>query len=230
MSVLEFEVVDITPDRYAASPSLTARIRIGESSGAVVHAVALRCQVRIEPQRRQYDHDVEGLSDLFGPRHRWGATLKSLLWLHASAMVKGFTDQVEIEMSLPCTYDFEVAATKYLHAVRSGDIPLALMFNGTVFTRGDTGFQVEQIPWHADIEYRMPAQVWHDTMDAFFPNAGWIRVSRQTIDALDRYRTDRGLTGWDEALTQLLASAGTADPSGRTAVNRQVRTVNGVSR
>jgi Family of unknown function (DUF6084) len=230
MSVLEFEVVDIAPDRYAASPALTARIRIRETSGAVVHAMALRCQVRIEPQRRQYEDDVEGLSDLFGPRHRWGATLKSLLWLHASAMVKGFTDLVEVDLSLPCTYDFEVAATKYLHAVRSGDIPLALMFNGTVFTRGDTGFQVEQIPWHADIEYRMPAQVWHDTMDAFFPNSGWIRVSRQTIDALDRYRTDLGLTGWEEALTQLLSSAAAGDLAGRPAVNRQVRTVNGVSR
>jgi Family of unknown function (DUF6084) len=230
MSTLEFEVLDIAPDPYAAAPTLTARIRITETSGAVVHAMALRCQVRIEPQRRQYEGDVEGLSDLFGPRHRWGATLKSLLWMHTSAMVKGFTDQIEIEMSLPCTYDFEVAATKYLHAVRTGDIPLALLFNGTVFTRGDSGFQVEQIPWHADIEYRMPARVWHDTMDAFFPNSGWIRVSRQTIDALDRYRTDRGLTGWEEAFRQLLGSAGAHDRSSRTTASRQVHTVNGVAR
>lgn len=207
MSVLTFAVNDIVPDYYAASPSLVAHIHVEESTDAVVHAMALRCQIRIDPQRRQYDDDTEGLSDLFGPRERWGTTLRSLLWMHSSTMVRGFTGAIDIEMALPCTYDFEVAATKYLHAVRNGEIPLSLMFNGTVFTRGTDGFQVEQIPWHTDIEFRMPAKEWHDAMDAFFPNSGWIRIPRETLDALDRFRTDRGFISWEEMFDVLLALA-----------------------
>ncbi len=204
MTSLAFAVTDVFPDRYAAAPSLTAQIRITETTGAAVHAVALRCQVRIEPQRRRYDRDASGLGDLFGTRDRWGSTLKPFLWLHTSAMVPGFSHTVDVDLPLACTYDFEVAATKYLHAVRDGDIPLALMFSGTVFTRGETGFQVEQVPWHADADYAMPAQVWHDAMDAFFPNSGWLRLSRPTLDALDRFRTDRGLTDWEATFAALL--------------------------
>jgi hypothetical protein len=207
LTALTFSVTEIIPDRYAATPLLCAQIHLEESTGALVHAMALRCQVRIAPQRRQYESSTGALGDLFGTRDRWGSTLKPLLWMHASTTVRGFTDGIDIELPLPCTYDLDVAATKYLHAVRGGDIPLSLMFNGTIFTRGDTGFQVEQIPWNTDVEYRMPTEVWHDMMDAFFPNSGWIRMSHESIDALVQFRTSRGLTGWDETFETLLRGA-----------------------
>jgi Family of unknown function (DUF6084) len=207
VSELGFSVTEIVPERYAASPMLSARIHVTEATGAVVHAMALRCQVRIEPQRRRYDEAVEGLSDLFGGRERWATTLKSLLWMHTSTMVQGFSDAIDIELPLPCSYDFDVAATKYLHAIGSGEIPLSFLFNGTVFTRGATGFEVEQIPWHTDIEFRMPAATWRDAIDLFFPNAGWIRADRSSIAALDRFRTDHGLTGWEETISALLSAA-----------------------
>lgn len=221
MSALTFTVTDIVSDRYAASPLLIARIHIEESADAVVHAMALRCQVRIDPMRRQYDETTGGLSDLFGPRERWGSTLKSLLWMHASTMVSGFTHGIDIEMPMPCSYDFEVAATKYLYAVRDGEIPLALMFNGTVFTRGGNGLQVEQLPWQSEAAYRMPVEVWHDTMDAFFPNSAWIRISRETIDALDHFRTDRGFIGWEEMFQALLATAPQDGELERPVVSRE---------
>jgi hypothetical protein len=211
VSELGFSVTEIVPERYAASPMLSARIHVTEATGAVVHAMALRCQVRIEPQRRRYDDGVEGLSDLFGGRERWATTLKSLLWMHASTMVQGFSDAIDIELPLPCSYDFDVAATKYLHAIGSGEIPLSFLFNGTVFTRGATGFEVEQIPWHTDIEFRMPAATWRDAIDLFFPNAGWIRADRSSITALDRFRTEHGLTGWEETISALLSAAGATD-------------------
>jgi Family of unknown function (DUF6084) len=211
MSELAFSVTEIVPERYAASPVLRARIRVTEASGAVVHAMALRCQVRIEPQRRRYDEGVEGLSDLFGGRERWATTLKSLLWMHTSTVVRGFSDTIDIDLPLPLSYDFDVAATKYLHAIGSGEIPLSFMFNGTVFTRGATGFEVEQIPWHTDIEFRMPARTWRDAIDLFFPNSGWIRADRSSIAALDRFRTNHGLTGWEETISALLSAAGASE-------------------
>jgi len=55
VTTLAFEVLDVLPETHAASPHLLFRLRVEESSGQVVHAIALRCQIRIEPQRRPYD-------------------------------------------------------------------------------------------------------------------------------------------------------------------------------
>jgi hypothetical protein len=211
--VIEFAVTGIEIERYAATPSLTLKVRIAETTGEPVHAMALRCQLRIDPQRRGYDQDeAAGLLDLFGDRVRWHDTLRPFLWLHTSAMVPGFTGETEATLPLPLTYDLEVAAPKYLHAVRSGDIPLSLMFSGTAFLRGDNGFQIRQIPWDTDQTYRMPAGIWREAMDQYFPGAGWIRVQRDTLDALLRVRSDLGLSSWEVTFAAVLAKAGLADP------------------
>ncbi|MGH3424146.1 MAG: DUF6084 family protein [Nocardioidaceae bacterium] len=206
---LAFTVLDVAPEPYAVTPQLTARVAVAERSGAVVHAIALRCQVRIEPQRRGYSPEEEpGLRDLFGPRERWATTLKPFLWLQASTTVQGFSDATEVDVPLPCTYDFDVAAAKYLHALRDDDVALSLLFSGTVFTRGATGFEVQQVPWDCDATYRLPVAVWRRAMDQFFPNSGWIRLDRDALDALSAYRSVRGLTSWESTVADLLAGAG----------------------
>ncbi|HZA83458.1 MAG TPA: DUF6084 family protein, partial [Actinomycetes bacterium] len=43
---LVFDCVDAQPDRYAAVPTLQLKLRISETTGAQVHAIALRCQIR----------------------------------------------------------------------------------------------------------------------------------------------------------------------------------------
>ena len=205
MSDLAFTVLDIGHEPYAAAPNLVARLRITEASGEHVHAIALRCQVRIEPQRREYTgREKADLVDLFGAPSRWGETLRPVLWTQASTMVPGFTGAVEVDLPLPCTYDFEVAAAKYLHALAGADIPLNLLFSGTVFTRGEAGFGVEQIPWHLEASYRMPLRVWREAMDAHFPNTGWIRLDRETLRRLGRFRSERALTDWGQVFEALL--------------------------
>lgn len=211
MSELTFSVLGVDVEPYAAVPVLTARLRIEDAAAEPVHAIALRCQVRIEPQRRRYSDDEEsGLLDMFGRRQRWPDTLKPFLWMHSTAMVQGFAGSCEVDLPLPCSYDFDVAGAKYLSALRDGEIPLVFLFSGTVFTRGSTGFGVQQIPWDNDVSYRLPVPVWREAMDTFFPNSGWIRMRRDTLDALAQFRYARGLTGWDETVEALLAGA-TAD-------------------
>jgi Family of unknown function (DUF6084) len=205
---LAFTVLDVVPEPYGAAPTLLFRTRLSESTGAAVHAVALRAQIQIEPQRRGYaGSEGDGLSDLFGTPERWSSTLRPFLWTHASTMVRGFTGDVEFDLPVPCTYDFEVAAAKYLHALRDGEVPLRVLFSGTVFTRGSAGFGVEQVPWHLESAYRMPVRTWRGLMDAYFPGGGWIRLDRDTLDALARYRSGRGLTSWEQTLGQLLDGA-----------------------
>jgi hypothetical protein len=203
---LAFTVLDVVPEPYGAAPTLLFRVRLDESTGATVHAAVLRAQIQIEPQRRGYgDAERDGLTDLFGTPDRWRSTVRPFLWAHAAATVRGFTGDIEFDLPVPCTYDFEVAAAKYLHALRDGEVPLRVLFSGTVFTRGGAGFGVEQVPWHLEAAYRMPVRVWRDLMDAYFPGGGWIRLDRETLDALARYRSARGLTSWEQALGELLA-------------------------
>jgi hypothetical protein len=211
MTDLVFDCVDAQPDRYAAVPTLQLKLRISETTGAQVHAIALRCQIRIQPQRRRYSaEEADGLLELFGEPARWGDTLKPLQFATVSLMVPSFTGSTELDLPVPCTYDFEVAAAKYLHALRDGEVPLLLLFSGTVFTRGLSGFSVDQVPWHKDATYRLPVSVWRELMDRFFPGSGWIRVRRDTLDALQRFKAVRALPTWDDALEALFKEAGEA--------------------
>jgi hypothetical protein len=203
-----FTVTDLVAEPYAAAPQLTARLRIEDSTGQRVHAIALHCQVRIEPQRRGYTAaEAISLHDLYGDRDRWSQTLRPFLWMQTATMVQGFTSSCEVDLPLPCTYDFEVVGSRYLHALGDGAVPLSLMFSGTVFTKGVTGFGVEQVPWDCDTSYAMPVRVWRQLIERYYPNSGWIRLDRELICALADYRARMGLTTWDETLEQLLSRA-----------------------
>ena len=208
MSELRFTVLDIAPEPYAVTPILAVRLRIEEPSGEPVHAVALRGQVRIEPQRRGYgDVEEELLLDIFGRRPQWSNTVRPFLWTHFSTLVQGFSGMAEVDLPLTCTYDFEVSASKYLRALRAGEVPLVFLFNGTVFSRGETGFAVHQLAWDAEAAYRMPVAVWRSLMDLHFPNSAYVRLGRDGFEALQHYRTAHGLLDWDETVTSLLSSA-----------------------
>lgn len=207
MSTYKFSVVDIFAEPYAASPQLTARLRIEETSGQTIHAIALHCQVRIEPQRRGYsDEDAAGLAALFGERERWPRTLKPFLWMQTQTMVQGFSGITEANLAMPASYDFDVTGSRYLHAVGEGTVPLALMFSGTVFTKGSNGFGVQQVPWDCDATYQLPVEVWRQVIDFYYPGTGWIRMDRDVITALADYRGRHGLTTWEETVRALLPS------------------------
>ena len=124
----------------------------------------------------------------------------------------GIADSADVDLPLPCTFDFEVAAAKYLNSLRDGTVPLEFLFSGTVFTRGAAGFGVEQIPWDRETRYALPVAAWRSLMDAFFPNQGWIRLDRDVLAALARYKAVHGLISWEAAIEGLLAGAGDPVP------------------
>ena len=208
MSAYRFAVLDVAAEPYAVTPQLTARLAVEETTGRRVHAIALRCQVRIEPQRRRYDRaEEEGLTDLFGEPRRWADTLRPFLWMQCSATVPGFLGRTETELALPCTYDLEVVGTRYLHALADGEVPLNLLFSGTVFLAGANGFAVEQIPWSCEARYRLPVATWRRMIELYYPDAGWIRLGSDVLSGLAGYRARHGLTSWDETVQRLLGTA-----------------------
>jgi hypothetical protein len=207
MTEVTFAVLDVAPEPYSVSPLLTARIAVAATGEDPVHAIALRCQVRIEPLRRPYsDDEAAGLTDMFGPRARWANTQRTFLWQHTAAMVQGFTGSTQVALPLECTYDFEVTGSKYLHALRDGTVPLQFLFSGTIFVKGERGFAVQQVPWDREDQYDMPVSVWNDLVHQHYPNSGWVRLGHDTVTALTQYKSERGMLDVDEAVTSLLCA------------------------
>lgn len=208
MADLVFDCVGARADRLAVVPGMTLELRIAETTGQPVDAIALRCQIRIEPARRRYSADeARRLHDLFGDTDRWADTLKPMQLATLSTMVPGFTGSIALDLPLPCTYDLEIAATKYFYGLTDGVIPLLLLFSGTVFSTSDGRLQVQQVPWSKESSYGLPVQVWRDTVDAHFPNSAWLRVHRDTLDALQEFKSRNALPSWDRTLQALLDPA-----------------------
>jgi hypothetical protein len=211
MPELDFQVEGAEPQRFAAAPLLLFKLRVREvvPAGAPptpVHAVALRCQVRIEPARRHYQAREQGrLLDLFGTPERWGQTLRTMLWTHVSLVVPPFEGDGAVDLPVPCTYDFNLAATKYFHALEGGEIPLCFLFSGTIFYQAAEGaLQVAPIPWEKEASFRLPAVTWRGLMELYYPNSAALCLRKDVFERLDQYRSRCGLPTFEQALERLL--------------------------
>lgn len=216
MPELQFSVEGAEVEAYAIAPTLLFKLKIVNATPDVpVQNVQLQCQLRIEPTQRPYDAaEHEPLSELFGTKDRWSNTLHSMLWTHTAIQVSGFAAETIASMSIPCSFDFNVAATKYFYGLDSGDIPLTLLFSGTVFYRDNDGqLQMDQIAWSKEATFRLPVRVWRAMMDAYYPESAWLRINRVSFDALARYKRSRGFTNWEQAIDALLQ----AQPAERVA-------------
>jgi hypothetical protein len=208
MTSLRFAISDPRPASEMAAPAVLFRLTAFNDQPARVHTLALRCQIQIEPRARRHTTDEqERLREIFGPPEQWARTMRPLIWTHVSVVIPSFTDTTAVDVAVPCSYDFHVAAAKYLHVIREGLIPLRFLFTGSAFLLDSGKYRVEPVSWDTDATFNMPASVWQAAIDRFFPDAAWLVVRRTTLDALQTYRTSRALAGWDEVLEKLLVEA-----------------------
>jgi hypothetical protein len=218
MAELVFDCVGARPDRFAVAPAMSLTIKIAETTGQRIDAIALRCQLRIEPARRRYSAaEAERLNDLFGDTARWADTLRPMQFATVSTMVPGFTGSVDVDLPLPLSYDLEIGSTRYFAGLDSGEIPLLLLFSGTVFSSPNDRLAVQQVPWSNEAAFRLPLTTWQEAIDAHFPGTGWIKMSRDTLDRLLMFKSRRALPSWDatvSALLELAAESATEPPAG----------------
>ena len=208
MPELDFHVESAEAVPFAAVPTIAFRLRVTnvESTGAV-HSAVLRCQVQIEATRRQYDeHEEASLADLFGEPERWGTTVRSMLWTHVMVALPQFVDRVVVDVLVPCSFDFNVGATKYFHGLTRGEVPLVFQFSGTVFYEAgsDQTLLVAPIPWDKEARCRLPVRVWRELMDHYYPNGAWLRLRRDAFERLAEFKRRHAIPTWEEALERLL--------------------------
>jgi hypothetical protein len=202
----EFEVLGARPVRHTAVPTIAFDLQVSEPSGRAVYMLALTIQLMIEPARRAYDGATrERLAGLFGPPERWSVTTRSLMWAQLHVLVPAFTGSTTVRVPVPCSYDLEVVAGRYLRALPDGEAPLALHLSGVVYYRADDGrLQVTLLPWSRSIGYRMPVSVFTETIEQSYPNSGWVALRRETLDALERRRVADGAATLDDTVRGLL--------------------------
>ncbi len=209
---LAFRVEGLAPLTPAAAPTLCFTLGIDAAGAQPIRSVMLQTQLQIAARRRRYDAGAEAqLFELFGEPERWGTTLRTLPWTQVTTVVPAFSGSTTVELRVPCTYDFEVAASRYLLALHDGEVPLELLFSGTLFYADEDGrLQAGQISWNQEAEYAMPIAVWRATMDNHFPGCGWLRVGSESFARLASYRSRHALATWDDVVDRLLAhEAGT---------------------
>ena len=207
MPDLNFHVERAEVVSFAVTPQLAIKLRVTNADPEeTIHTVALRCQIQIEVARRRYTPDEqEELRDLFGEPERWGQTLRTLLWTHASAIVPAFVGSTEVDLPVPCSFDFNVATTKYFAGLNEGEIPLLLQFSGTAFyAQGDGPLQVMLIPWDKEVRFKLPLKIWKELMDTYYPNTAWLCLRRDVFEQLHRYKVERGIPTWEETVESVL--------------------------
>jgi Family of unknown function (DUF6084) len=200
------EGAEVVP--FAVTPQLAFKLRVRNADpDEAIHTVALHCQIQIEATRRRYHPEEQGrLKDLFGEPERWGQTLRTLLWTHTSVVVPPFVGSTEVDLPVPCTFDFNVATTKYFAGLSKGEIPLCMQFSGTVFYAKDAGpLQVMPIPWDKEARFKLPVQTWKELIETYYPNTAWLCLRRDVFECLHRYKIEHGVPTWEETVERVLS-------------------------
>jgi hypothetical protein len=203
---LSFAVVDVVAERYSAAPTLNFALNVERAGGGLVRSILLNTQIQIATRRRPYGETEQAwLIELFGTPDRWGTTLRTLLWTRTTLVVPPFTDATQINLPIACSYDLEVNASSYLSGLKDGEVPLELLFSGSVFYTGPGGMlQTARISWEQEAEYRLPVSVWREAMDRHFPDSAWLRLGRPAFDRLRAYKAEHGLRTLEDAVERLL--------------------------
>lgn len=209
MPDLSFVVESVEPAPFAATPLLVFKLRVeNRVTDDIIHSLVLRAQIMIEAAQRQYAPDEQlPLRDLFGEPDRWRQTVRSLLWTHANVVVSRFTGGTLADLPVPCTFDFNVAATKYFYGLTSGDLPLCFQFSGSAFyTHEQAPLQVAPIAWDKESKFRLPIRVWQEMMNTYYPNCAWLALRRDTFDKLYRFKVNEGIPTWEQTIERALSA------------------------
>jgi hypothetical protein len=144
----------------------------------------------IEAVKRRYDEQSKNrLFELFGEHTRWDETLRTIFWQIVNVPVPAFQNKTIVEVNIPCSEDFGTGAGKYFYAVRDDHVPLAFLFSGTLFYQNsDKDLQITLVPWEKEAVYKMPAVLWQQMMDSYFPDCRWLQVRRDIYDRLVEYK------------------------------------------
>jgi hypothetical protein len=201
-------VQDVGVLKPAAVPTLQFALAIESLGDTPVRSISLNVELRIAATRRPYDERAqERLVELFGAPDQWARTLRSLHWTSLTLNVAPFTGSTVVDLPVTCTYDLEVTAAQYFGGLEDGAVPLEFLFSGTVFYTDQGRLQIAHIGWDKEADFRMPVSVWKEMIEYHFPGSSWLRLRRESFEALHAYKARHTLLTWDDTIAALLRAA-----------------------
>jgi hypothetical protein len=207
MPDLDFKVLGVEAAERGVAPLIHFKLGIVNNTPAEkIQSIMLHAQIQIQsPQRAYGGTEKEKLRELFGKPEDWGQTLRNRLWAHANCIVPAFIDRIEAVLAVPCSFDLNVAATKYFYALEDGEVPLLFLFSGTIFYFDSDGqLQIARISWEKECAWRMPIGTWREMMDRHYPNSAFVWLERGMFDRLYEFKRQHGLATWEQAIERLL--------------------------
>ncbi len=210
MPELNFDILSAEIKPYAVAPTIIFKLKItNKIEKEEVYAASLKTQIRIDAMHRKYEQDTKArLLEVFGAPERWGQTLKSLYWKQITIPVPRFTGETVIDIPLECSEDMSASVGKYMHAVEEGPVPLAFIFNGSIFYNGhEKNVQVKQLPLDKEAVYALPIEKWDNLLESYFPDSKWLRVSNKIFDKLNAYKAKNAHPTLNHCLKALVDNA-----------------------
>jgi hypothetical protein len=165
MNELRIAVVSVLPVPDTAAFAFHLRAELADN-GDAVESIALNAQLQVQPARRRYLREEQrSLEDLFGTPERWGTTLHPLYWTNEPLRIPAFHHGTEAVLRVPWPADGNAAVARYFHALQQDEIPVELLFRGTIFyscgvQAAGSGRQIAFIPWSVEAACRIPEEVW----------------------------------------------------------------------
>jgi hypothetical protein len=214
MPDLDFTINGVEQAALGLTPLLHFKIGIRNTPrDETIQSVILQAQIQIQaPQRSYNEKEKAKLIELFGAPETWGTTLRSKLWTLSNTTVRTFAGNTEAILPVACSFDLNVAGTKFFYALDDGEVPLLFLFSGTIFYAAPDGrLQVQQISWEKECAYRMQISVWQKMMDHHYPNSAFISLERGVFDRLYEYKLGAGASSWEQAIEKLLAQKTNGD-------------------
>jgi hypothetical protein len=225
MPDLNFQITGIEPAWRGLTPLLYFKLQITNSPASErIQGLLLTAQIQLQPAQRAYNNaEREKLVELFGTPERWGQTLRNRLWTHADTSTGQFAGRIETRLAVPCTYDLNIASTKYFYALENGEVSLLFLFSGSVFYETATGtLQVERISWNKECVYRMPVQSWKDIIARHYAGTAWLTLQEDVFERLCAYKRRNALGTWEQTIEQLLDQKQASKGKALTAEHEEV--------
>lgn len=208
MPDLKFQVTSVEANTRGLAPLLEFKLQITNSLDESIHAILLNSQIQFQcPQRSYTNSEKEKVVELFGPPEMWSQSLRNRLWGQVSTTVCAFRGKTGAALQMPCTFDLNIAASKYLYALEQGAVPLLFLFSGSIFYEADGEFKVVPISWDSECTYHMPVETWNDLMQRHYPNNAWIYLDREVFDRLYAFKRKGAFLNWEQTIDSLLQNA-----------------------
>jgi len=201
---LKFRVESASPVARAAVPMINFRVRVLNAGPEPVRAAAVVCRIEIDAPRRPTAEDRERLKDLFGESSRWADSGSALLWTSATMVVPAFSETAACDLLAPCSFDFNVAATKYFYGLQERAAPLRFHFSGQVVFENSAGGLESAAFAQEQACYPLPLSAWSELMDDYYPSSMWLRLPREIFERLYQYKTDRAIPTWEDVFDDIL--------------------------